>query len=160
MSVKLRFAFDSAEALEQGRRAAVEIGGRVERVRSPIPLHEAEVSPVRRWVLVGGLTGFASGWALTVGTALAWPLRVGGKPIVSWPAFFVIVFELTILFAALAGLAGFLRATRLPRGAAPDYRAETGVDLFDVLVSCNAGQVESIRDALVSCGGEVLEATP
>lgn len=160
MSVELRFAFDSAEALEHGRRAAVEIGGRIERVRSPIPPHEADVSPVRRWVLVGGLTGFASGWALTIGTAVAWPLRVGGKPIVSWPAFFVITFELTILFAALAGLAGFLHAARLPRGAAPDYRAATGVDRFDMLVSCDAGQLEPVRDALVSCGGEVLETTP
>ncbi|MCH8346475.1 MAG: hypothetical protein IIC87_06050 [Chloroflexi bacterium] len=48
----------------------------------------------------------------------------------------------------------------LPRGAAPDYRAATGVDRFDMLVSCDAGQLEPVRDALVSCGGEVLETTP
>ncbi len=160
MSVELRAAFESGEALESGRRAVVDAGGRIERAHSPVPPHEADASPVRRWVLAGGLTGFASGWALTIGTALAWPLRVGGKPIISWPAFFVIAFELTILFAALAGLAGFLRAARLPRGAAPDYQAATGVDRFDVLVSCDARQVESIREALVGCGGEVLEAAP
>jgi len=160
MSVQLRAAFKSGEALEKGRRAAMEAGGRIERARSPVPPHAADGSPVRRWVLVGGLTGFASGWALTVGTALAWPLRVGGKPIVSWPAFFVIAFELTILFAALAGLAGFLRAARLPRGATADYRAATGVDRFDVLVSCDAGEADSIRAALLGCGGELLEAAP
>jgi len=160
MNVELRAAFSSEEALEEGRRAAARVGGRIERVRSPVPPHEADVSPVRRWVLAGGLAGFASGWALTIGTALAWPLRVGGKPIISWPAFFVIAFELTILFAALAGLVGFLRAARLPRRSAPDYRVATGVDLFDVLVSCEAEQVGPIRDALVNCGGEVLEAAP
>lgn len=160
MSVRLRAAFNSEEALEEGRRAVAKAGGRIESIHSPVPPHDSGVSPVRRWVLAGGITGFASGWALTIGTALAWPLRVGGKPIVSWPAFFVIAFELTILFAALAGLAGFLRASRLPGGATPGYRPATAVDLFDVLVSCDAGQAQSIRDALTSCGGEVVEATP
>jgi hypothetical protein len=39
---------------------------------------------------------------------------VGGKPIVSIPAFVIIAFELTILFGALATLTGFLILAGLP----------------------------------------------
>ena len=76
-------------------------------VFSPFPapeLEEAmgiESSPVRRWALIGGITGFATATALTGLTAMAYPLVTQGKPILSWPAFFVIMFEMTILFTGL-----------------------------------------------------------
>ena len=72
-------------------------------VFSPFPapeLEEAmgiESSPVRRWALIGGITGFVTATALTGLTAMAYPLVTQGKPILSWPAFFVIMFEMTIL---------------------------------------------------------------
>jgi hypothetical protein len=53
----------------------------------------------------GALAGFATGIALPVTTALAWPLVVGGKPIVAMPAFVVIIFELTVLIGSLTNLA-------------------------------------------------------
>ena len=80
-------------------------------VFSPFPapeLEEAmgiESSPVRRWALIGGITGFATATALTGLTAMAYPLVTQGKPILSWPAFFVIMFEMTILFTGLFGFA-------------------------------------------------------
>ena len=52
--------------------------------------------------------------AFTIYTVLSWPLMVGGKPIVSIPAFVIIAFELTILFGALATLTGFLILAGLP----------------------------------------------
>jgi hypothetical protein len=56
----------------------------------------------------GALVGLACGIALTVGTSLAWPLVVGGKPIVSIPAFVVVFFELTVLVGAFTNLAASL----------------------------------------------------
>ena len=56
---------------------------------APYPEHHIEhalgygQSPVRVWTLVGGLTGTATGFALTTWTSIDWPLVVGGKPIVS-----------------------------------------------------------------------------
>jgi hypothetical protein len=54
----------------------------------------------------GALAGTAAGVALPVTTALAWPLVVGGKPIVALPAFVVIIFELTVLIGSLTNLVG------------------------------------------------------
>ena len=73
-------------------------------VYSAAPNHEIEealehqVSPVRLFTLIGGLTGCAAGFGddaldvATTGRSL-----VGGKPIGSIPPYVVIAFELTIL---------------------------------------------------------------
>ncbi len=53
----------------------------------------------------GALVGLCCGVALPVLTSLAWPLVVGGKPIVALPAFVVIIFELTVLVGSLTNLA-------------------------------------------------------
>ncbi|HEY4717136.1 MAG TPA: quinol:electron acceptor oxidoreductase subunit ActD, partial [bacterium] len=47
-------------------------------------------------------------------TTLSWKINVGGKPVVSIPAFVIIAFELTILFGALATFFGFLLFSKLP----------------------------------------------
>ena len=53
-------------------------------VYAPVPHHDIEhllhrpKSPVRVFTLLGGLTGFCAGWALTIGSALNYPLIVGG----------------------------------------------------------------------------------
>ena len=87
---------------------------------SPYPEHHIEdalgygQSPVRVWTLVGGLTGTATGFALTTWTSMDWPLVVGGKPIVSIPAYIIIAFEMTILFGALSTIIGLFILSRLP----------------------------------------------
>ena len=76
-------------------------------VYSPTPRHELEEaletqeSPVRIFTLVGAFTGTAAGTALATWASIDWPLVVGGKEIISLPAFSVIMFELTILLGAL-----------------------------------------------------------
>ena len=80
-------------------------------VYSAAPNHEIEealeqpVSPVRLFTLIGGLTGCAAGFAMTIWMSLDWPLLVGGKPIASIPPYVVIAFELTILMGALSTVA-------------------------------------------------------
>jgi hypothetical protein len=59
------------------------------------------VSPVRLFTLIGGLTGCAAGFGMTLWMSYDWPLVVGGKPIGSIPPYVVIAFELTILLGAL-----------------------------------------------------------
>ncbi|MGH7458276.1 MAG: DUF3341 domain-containing protein [Longimicrobiaceae bacterium] len=90
-------------------------------VYSPTPRHELEEaletpeSSIRLYTLVGGLTGAAAGTWIAVWTSLDWPLIVGGKEIVSMPAFVVIIFESAILIGALATVAGILLTSKLPR---------------------------------------------
>ncbi len=88
----------------------------------PHPDHEVEElveqyvphSKLKYFTLAGALSGFFGGFALTIGTVLDWPLITGGKPLISIPAFIVIVFEMTILLGATISLLGFFILGRLP----------------------------------------------
>lgn len=69
------------------------------------------------WVVFGGgLFGGIGGFLMQyIANVRAYPLDIGGRPFNSWPAFIPITFEMTILFAALAGFAGFLFSCGLPQ---------------------------------------------
>jgi len=68
----------------------------------------------------GGVLGCGLAWWLQVFTsAQSWPLNVGGKPLVSGPAFVPVAFELTILFAGLTVFATTFARSRLFPGQRP-----------------------------------------
>jgi len=88
--------------------------------RAPHPVYHADEilqvppSDVRKFALVGGLTGAATGYLFPALTALDWVLPVGNKPIVGIPAFTVIAFELMVLFGGLSAFIGFMLTSRMP----------------------------------------------
>lgn len=88
--------------------------------RTPHPvLHAEEIlrmkpSNVRRFVLVGGLCGIATGYLFPSLTALDWTLFVGNKPLVGIPPYTVIAFELMVLFGGLSGFLGLMIESRMP----------------------------------------------
>ena len=106
----------TVDAIEGLRKA----GFKKVKAYAPYPEHHIEAaldygqSPVRVFTLVGGLTGTATGFAFTTWTSMDWPLVVGGKPIVSIPAYVIIAFELTVLFGALATVIGLFILSKLP----------------------------------------------
>lgn len=101
---------------------------------SPLPvegLSEAVGYPRTRLplvVLCGGVIGCLAGCALQYyTTVVAYPLNVGGRPLFSWPSFVPVVFEMTVLVAALSAVLGMLAMNGLPRPHHPLF----GVPQFD-----------------------------
>src|SRR6202007_1416907 len=113
--------FDSAQALVDAAKKTHEAGYQKIDAYSPFPIeglaeeigfHRNEVPLV---VLIGGLIGGCSGYLMQWGmSAVDYPLNIGGKPPHSWPAFIVITFEMTILFAGISAVFGMLALNGLP----------------------------------------------
>lgn len=109
---------------------------------SPTSYHEIEhachfpPSPVRKFTLVGGLTGVTAGFALALGMDYDWPIVVGGKPAgaFSIPAYVVIGFELTILLGAIATILGMLIMGRIPNPKLRVLDTRTTDDKFAIYV--------------------------
>lgn len=131
-------------------------------VYSPIPRHELEdalqqpVSPVRMFTLIGGIAGCAVGAWLTLWMSYDWPVVVGGKPIGSVPPYVVIMFEMTILFGALATILGIvfnaLFAARRQGTIAWDPRFTN--DKFGVFVPSGADKAAALETLLKAAGAE------
>lgn len=136
--------FDRSEDLIEAI-VALRVRG-YERIEAFTPYPVKEVSDlihgharlIPLFVLMGGLAGGLAGYLVQYYTAVIdFPLNVGGRPLHSWPAFIPVTFELSIMFAALAGLTAFLIATRLPRLHHPIFNdAEFSRASWDRLFLC------------------------
>jgi ActD protein len=132
-------------------------------VYTPVPVEEIEeeiekvrpLSRVRLFTLIGGLTGTATGFFLTIWSSLKWELVTGGKAPVSFPPFVIIAFELTILFGGLSTLAALLLLGRLPKlRPSVTYDPRFTVDRFGVAVACPPETVDQVRSLLTAAGAE------
>jgi hypothetical protein len=105
--------FQTPNALVKAARAAREKGYRKLDAYTPFPIEELtdalhlHHNRLPLLVLLGGLTGGALGYLLQYFvTVIYYPINVGGRPLHSWPEYFVITFECTILFAGLTTVLG------------------------------------------------------
>jgi molybdopterin-containing oxidoreductase family membrane subunit len=129
-----------------------------EKVREAL---HAPHSPARLWVLLGGITGCATGFTLTIGLSAEYPHVTAGMPIVSLPPFVIIAFELTILFGALSGLLGFLVHGRFPRlEPVPGYNVQFSDDRFGLVVCCTAGDRLRVEALLRKAGATEVTHVP
>lgn len=129
-------------------------------VRTPFPVHGLDtVLKMRRSRLpkagfvagsIGLIVGFGfQAWVFTKG----WPLNFGGKPFLSVPSFIPVTFEVTVLFAALALVFGFLLRSGLGPGAPNEiFDEEVSNDRFQILLSSNATKNESSQQVLKEVG--------
>ena len=150
-------AYQHVDAASQAISELKEMGHHDFTVYTPVPNHEIAdaidhpVSPVRLWTLIGGLTGCASGFAMTLWMSYDYPLVVGGKPLGSIPPYVVIAFELTILFGALATVAGLLFHAWLDRRAAA-YDPRCSDDRIGIFVPCPVERRSAVEQLLRSSG--------
>ena len=123
--------FDSPTALVEAATKARLAGYRKMDAYSPIPIHEMdEALGLRRTrlpllVLIGGILGGTGGFALESWvSAIAYPINVGGRPLISWPQFIPVTFETTVLGAALTAFFGMWALNKLPQPYHPVFNVE------------------------------------
>src|SRR5690349_11953752 len=106
--------FGGPGELIEATREAHQRGYKAIETYTPYPLEELDEimggwNPVPLIFLLGGLTGAATAWSMEYYiAAIDYPTNVGGRPLYSWPMFIPILFELTVLFASIAGFIGTL----------------------------------------------------
>ena len=127
--------FESADQLLEATRRTREEGFRRFDAYTPFPVHGlAEATGMRHTrlpmvVFVGGVIGALTGFSLQFwAQAVDYPLHFSGRPLAAWPAYIVISFELTILFAAIATVVGILAMSGLPQ----PYHALFNVERFQL----------------------------
>jgi hypothetical protein len=128
-------------------------------VFSPVPSHEIEhamdagPSVVRRWTLVGGLSGVSLGYLMTIWMSYDWEMVVGGKPFASIPAYTVIAFELTILFGGVLTVIGLiLHGLAFSRANTRSYRPSFSGSEFGCVVECHTDQIARVQEILNGAG--------
>jgi hypothetical protein len=118
------------------------------------------------FVFFGGLTGCATAFALTYSTqVLIYPTVVQAKPtnIFTIPAFFPVMFELTILFSGFTVLFGLLGLIQLPRlnhplFASKQFHRATDDGFFIAIEARDAKfSPDATRNLLAEIGGENIE---
>jgi hypothetical protein len=98
---------------------------------TPFPVHGLErAMGLRRsklpWIVLGmGLMGLSLGFGLQWWVhSAAYPLVISGKPLLAWPAYIPITFEVGVLFAALGAVFGMLGLNRLPMHHHPLFQSK------------------------------------
>lgn len=114
--------FDDEHKVVEAARKSRDLGMTRFDAISPYPIHGMEEAcGIKRSsipyitfgaAIVGLLVGLYITWYTSV---VDWPINVGGKPLFSLPAFIPILFELTVLFAALSSVAALFYFTGMPR---------------------------------------------
>jgi len=100
-------------------------------------------------VLIGGIVGGLTGYLMQYWmSAVDYPLNIGGKPYHSWPAFIIITFEMTILFAGVSAVLGMLALNRLPMPYHPVFNvprfALASKDRFFLIVESSDNKYDSV----------------
>ena len=88
---------------------------------TPYPIHGLEKlkghkpSPIGCIAFIGSMSAGIGSFALwTWMSVVDYPIWIGGKPLLSWPAFFIPSYECAVLFGAISTVVGFLLWSKLP----------------------------------------------
>jgi len=129
-------------------------------VYSAAPNHHLEealdhpVSWVRAFTLLGGLTGCAAGFGMTIWMSRDWPLLVGGKPIAAIPPYVVLAFELTILYGSMLTVLGMIVLSAMKSLKGRPFHPRFSDDRIGLFVPCPAADRGAVRAVLEATGPE------
>lgn len=145
-------ALSAAGALKDAGFIATEL-------MSPVPIEGVEEvlgenkSAIKRFTFWGGIFGACFGFILAAGTSTLYVHPSGGRPIITLPPFFIITYEMAILFGILATVVGFFISARLPALTDRVYIPETAVDKFAVAVACQTREEFDRAEAILQGAG-------
>lgn len=164
--------FKSASALYKAAEKVRDAGFRKWDCYSPYPIHGLDSAmglkrSVLPWfVFFGGVLGCATAFALQYSTQVViYPTIVQAKPanIFTVPAFFPVMFELTILFSGFTVLFGLLGLIQLPRLNHPLFASRqfhrATDDAFFIAIEARDPKFSpsQTRELLEAAGGENIE---
>jgi len=119
------------------------------------------------FMFLGAVTGALSGFFLqTYTNAWDYPFNVGGKPLISYPAWVPITFECTILFSALTGVVSMIMLNGLPQPYDPMFNiksfARASQDRFFLCIEAKDPNfnVEETTKFMENLGAVSVEAVP
>ncbi len=167
MAIHLTGLFHDPDSALAAAGRLMSAGFETPEILSPIPIHGVEdvlgkkTSVIKRFTLIGALTGGITGFLLAAITAVLFPHPTGGRPIITFPPYLIISYELTILFGILATVLGFLISARLPAIKERLYVPEAAIDKFVVSVVCyNAENISRASEVLRDLGvDEIRQVT-
>ena len=162
--------FDDPSTLLEASRRVRDAGFTRWDSYTPFPVHGIERAMGIRmtglpWLVLmagvaGGLTGLLLQWWTN---AIDYPFLISGKPLFSLPANIPVVFELIVLFSALAAFAGTLAFNGLPRFNHSLFRSErfrlATSDRFFIAIESSDPKFDEgkARDLLESTGAIAVE---
>ncbi len=133
--------FDSEEQILKAAKKTKDMGFTKFDAITPYPVHgmEEACGIKRSWIpyvtFIAASVGLLSALLLTWWTsAVDWALNVGGKPFFSLPAFIPIMFELTVLFAALSSVGALFYACGLPKIDPPILHPDLTCSKFGIFI--------------------------
>lgn len=133
---------------------------------TPFPLHEVDHalglkrSFIPWFTLVFGLSGAGLLFLFQSWTsAVSWPLNVGGKPFISWPAFIPITFEGGILFGGVLTVLTLFAIIKLPNYSKKVLDESLTNDKFGLFIDQTDPLFDEakIKEILKSCEVETVK---
>lgn len=119
---------------------------------SPYPLHGIDdaIGIPRSFIpwitFIAGTLGCTFGvWFTWWTSAVDWPINVGGKPMWSLAAFIPVIFECTILFAALSSVGAMIILNGLPKIDPPIIDPDLTSHKFGLFVPANAAGYDQAK---------------
>lgn len=156
---------DVVRAVKQLREKNIQIA----EVFTPFPIHgldklvghkKSQIPTVGflAGALGAGLAFWFQAWIFTK----SYPMNIGGKPMFSVPTFIPVIFEVTVLFAAIGMVFAFLFRSQLGLGAENRiYDERTTDDRFLILLQeQDEASAEQLKQHLQDLGAEGIKDVP
>jgi hypothetical protein len=137
--------FDNEDVLFPAVKNVRKAGYKIHDVYTPFPIHGLDAALGLRDTslhtagFVYGITGTTVAFSfITWALAYDWPMNIGGKPFFSLPAWIPIMFELTVLFAAVGMVLTFCYLCQLAPFVKKDhFHLRATDDLFVMAIECS-----------------------